>query len=258
MGTREKSILYPNANWEDCFEFAKNIADFNLKTVAYSEVAKKYGLSSTTTKSFTAKISASKQFGLITTSSGAMQLTEFAKRMIYPTEDITQMKVESFAMPPLYQKLISAYDGKALPSKDIFENILMSNYKIAKAVKAHAAKCFFESAEQLELIKGGIFCYSEVLNGLTNVNHSDELVPEKEAPIVPDSTENSDVAQQQFEAPLPVPESAADYISQNIPVASGKVARIIIPVDSTRDDALLIKDMFNALMKRKFQINPED
>ncbi len=254
MGTREKSNLYPNATWEDCFEFAKTIAGFNLKSVSYTEVAKKYGLTSTTTKSFTAKISSSKQFGFITTSSGAIQLTELAKNMIYPTGDITLMKVESFAMPPLYQKLISAYDGKALPPRDIFENILMGSYKIAKAVKANAAKCFFESADQLDLVKGGIFCYSEVKNGLTNDNPSDEPVSEKEAPIVSESTENSDAIQQQLETPLPVPESAADYISQNIPVASGKVAKIIIPVDSTEDDLLLIKDMFDVLLKRKFKI----
>ena len=161
MGTREKSNLYPNATWEDCFEFSKTISSFNLKAVSYSEVAKKYGLTSTTTKSFTGKISSSKQFGLITTSSGSIQLTDLAKKLIYPTSDIRQLKIESFKLPPLYEKIIAAYDGKALPNQEIFENILMSEYKIAKNVKSHAAKCFFESANQLELIKGGILCYNE-------------------------------------------------------------------------------------------------
>ena len=51
MGTREKSALYPNATWEDCLEFIRTIDSFKLKSVSYMEVAKRYGLSSTTTKS---------------------------------------------------------------------------------------------------------------------------------------------------------------------------------------------------------------
>ena len=53
---REKSALYPGATWAECIELIKKISSFNLKAVSYQELAKKYGLSSTTTKSFTAKI----------------------------------------------------------------------------------------------------------------------------------------------------------------------------------------------------------
>ena len=102
MPNREKSNLYPNSTWEDCLEFIKVVSDFCLSTVSYSEVAKKYGLSSIQTKSFTAKISTAKQFGLITTSSGAIQLTQLAKDILYPTGDITVLMVESFRNPPLY------------------------------------------------------------------------------------------------------------------------------------------------------------
>ena len=76
MADREKSALYPGATWSECLELIKRIDSFGLKTVSYQELAKKYGLSSVTTKSFTAKIGAAKQFGLIITSQGsAVQLT---------------------------------------------------------------------------------------------------------------------------------------------------------------------------------------
>lgn len=254
MGTREKSNLYPNATWDDCFEFSKTISSFNLKAVAYSEVAKKYGLSSTSTKSFTGKISSSKQFGLITTSSGSIQLTDLAKKIIYPTSDISKLKIESFKLPPLYEKIIATYDGKALPSKEIFENILMSEYKIAKNVKSHAAKCFFESANQLGLIKGGILCYNEsVYDDLTQESNNDKNIT--------DTVDNSNELEKEKTNNLSVPsqnDNSSDFITQNIPVESGKVAKIIIPIDANEDDLLLIKDMFDVLLKRKFKINPEN
>jgi hypothetical protein len=259
MATREKSNLYPNATWEDCFEFIKVIDSFNLKTVSYSEVAKKYGLSSTTTKSFTGKISSSKQFGLITTSSGSIQITDLAKKLIYPTDDIRKLKIESFRLPPLYDKLISAYDGKALPNNEKFENILMSEYKIAKNVKSNAAKCFFESANQLGLIKGGILCYNDSIdeNSISALdNDSSKAADEYSNPNYNDKP--TDNISHSNELSSSAAENSSDFIIQNIPVESGKVAKIIIPIDANEDDLLLIKDMFEVLLKRKFKINTEN
>ena len=253
MPNREKSNLYPNSTWEDCLEFIKVVSDFCLSTVSYSEVAKKYGLSSIQTKSFTAKISTAKQFGLITTSSGAIQLTQLAKDILYPTGDITALMVESFRNPPLYEKLIAEYDGKALPTKEIFENILMSKYKITKSAKSSAAQCFFTSADQLGIIKGGIFAYSDTLNQ-SDVSTSNEHVENNEV--------KSDIETQQLVSnnlstsnseQLKV-NNSSEYIVQNIPVSSGKVARIEIPIDAEEDDLWLIKDMLDVVLKRKFKL----
>ena len=80
MAEREKSALYPAVTWEECIDFIKNIDTFKQKTVAYKAVAELYGLTSVTTKSFTQKVGTAKQFGLITTSSSTIQLTEIAKK----------------------------------------------------------------------------------------------------------------------------------------------------------------------------------
>ena len=53
---------------------------------------------------------------------------------------------------------------------------------------------------------------------------------------------------------VPVP-GEADYITQAIPFTSGKIARFIIPVDATEDDLLLLHDMFDVLLKRKFKLD---
>lgn len=254
MAEREKSALYPGATWDECMELIKKISSFNLKAVSYQELAKKYGLSSTTTKSFTAKIGAAKQFGLVTTAQGnTIQLTDASKKLMYPTgESIRGIELVCFAQAPLYSKLISKYNGVALPAQELLANILMNEYRITRSVKDSAAKCFLESAEQLGLIKGGILCYSDAQN--------EPEEPEVKQP----ATEEFDVATQVVAAPTPsaatqvvqAPVSGeADYITQAIPFASGKIARFIIPVDATEDDLLLLHDMFDVLLKRKFKLD---
>ena len=244
MAEREKSALYPNATWNDCFEFVQIVDSFRLKAVAYTEVAKKLGLNSVATKSFTGKISTSKQFGLITTSAGTIQLTDTCRRLLYPTGgDTYSIKHACFTQPPLYNKLIAIYDGKALPSVEILGNILMNEHKIAKAVKDNAAKCFLESAEELGLIKGGILCYADC-----------ETTPNTSATSEQEDASSNDSSS--F-TPADTTKSSAEseYITQSIPTQSGKVAKIIIPIDAQEDDLYMIKDMLDVILKRKFKLS---
>lgn len=252
MAEREKSALYPGMTWNECIDLIQKVNSFNLRAVSYQAVAEKYGLTSTTAKSFTARIGAAKQFGLITTAQGStIQLTDASKRILYPTGDETkEVKLSCFAQPPLYTKLISKYDGTALPSVAILANILMNEYRITRAVKDNAAKCFIESAEQLDILKGGVLCYSEAKN--------EDLIPSEEQ--ISETVEETDSVQSETEKvpQVTVPSIAAteaDYISQSIPFESGKIARFIIPIDATADDLLLLRDMFDVLLKRKFKID---
>lgn len=250
----EKSALYPSVNWQDCLEFVNIVASFNLKSVSYAEVAKKYGLKSPTAKSFTYKISSCKQFGLITTAGGSViQLTDVCKRLLYPTgEDINAITRECFSLPPLYGRLIALYDGKALPNKEILSNILMNDHRIQKPVKDIAAQVFLESAEQLGLIKGGVLCYSEIdeCKALSNEQQGKSLdtLPGIEAGVTTLAQNLSSISGNSVAG-------EADYITQNIPFESGKIARFSIPVDATEDDLLLLRDIFDVILKRKFKFN---
>lgn len=248
----EKSALYPMVSWEVCLDFVKTVAAFNLKVVSYNEVAKKYGLNSPTAKSFTSKVSSCKQFGLITTSGGnVIQLTDTCKRLLYPAgEDTLSIARACFTMPPLYNKLVALYDGKAVPNQELLSNLLMRDYKIQKSVKEVAARVFVESAEQLGLIKGGILCYSE--NEQTDppaqqdVCESNDPIPGARVAVA----SLSDALQPYASTPV---SNESDYITQTIPFESGKIARFSIPVDATEDDLLLLHDMFEVILKRKFK-----
>ena len=253
MAEREKSALYPAVTWNECIDLIQKIDSFKLRAVSYQALAEKYGLTSTTTKSFTARIGAAKQFGLITTAQGStVQMTDVSKRILYPTGDeIRDVELSCFAQPPLYAKLISKYDGKAVPSATILANILMNEYRITRAVKDNAAKCFIESAEQLNIFRGGILCYSETKDKESPPVEDQKSESVKEA----DNTQSEDENVSRGAVPAITACAEADYISQSIPFASGKVARFIIPVDATEDDLLLLHDMFDVLLKRKFKID---
>lgn len=225
-----------------------------MKAVSYQELAKKYGLSSTTTKSFTAKIGAAKQFGLVTTAQGnTIQLTDASKKLLYPTgESVRGVELTCFAQAPLYSKLISKYDGMALPAQELLANILMNEYRITRSVKDSAAKCFLESAEQLELIKGGILCYTDAENEPEEPTAKQPVTEETDIPTQVIAPPTPSAAAQVVQVPVP---GEADYITQAIPFTSGKIARFIIPVDATEDDLLLLHDMFDVLLKRKFKLD---
>lgn len=253
MAEREKSALYPAVTWNECIDLIQKIDSFKLRAVSYQALAEKYGLTSTTTKSFSARIGAAKQFGLITTAQGStVQLTDASKRILYPTGDeIRDVELSCFAQPPLYAKLISKYDGAAVPSAALLANILMNEYRITRAVKDNAAKCFIESAEQLNIYRGGVLCYSEAKDKEFPPVEDQKSEPVKET----DNTQSEVENVSKGAVPAITASADADYISQSIPFASGKVARFIIPVDATEDDLLLLHDMFAVLLKRKFKID---
>ncbi len=249
MADREKSALYPAYTIDECVKFIEVINSLNSKIVSYSAVAEKYGLSSVTTKSFTQKIGSAKQYGLITTSSSTIQITEHARNILYPiANDIGKLYCECFKLPPLYSALIDRYNGKAIPNESILANLLMSDYKISKVAKDNAARVFIENAEHLGFIKAGVFNYS---NDGNEESKESGLRDESEDINESHSTKNEEIS---AHSRLDLG-NESDYIIQSYPVESGKIAKICIPIDSTEDDLYAIRDLLDIIMKRKFKIN---
>jgi len=247
---RERSVAYPYASWGDCLDFIKLVDAFRASHVSYDEAAKKCGVS-TNTISFKAKLSSSRQFGLIETTGNVISLTSNAKRLLYPTgNDEPQIIFECFANPPLYSKLVGIYNGKALPTEVVLSNVILNDYSIARNAKDTAAQFFIQNAIEMGFVRAGVLDYS-----LRKSENATNGVPDN-PPI------SLGEGEERFE---PVPAdgvgtqsvtaaSESDYIAQIIPTESGKVARIIIPVDATEDDLWLIRDTLDVIMKRRFKI----
>jgi len=246
---RERSVAYPYASWTDCKEFIKLIDSFRASQVSYDEAAKKSGVS-IQALSFKAKLSASRQFGLIETSGNVISLSNSAKKLLYPIgNDEPQIALECFANPPLYLKLIGEYNGKSLPTEIVLSNVLMNDYAIARNAKDTAARFFIQNATEMGFVRAGVLNHSlcEDVNSSTNTPDISLDIVDDKAPIYATGSV----------IPQPIIENECDYISQVIPTESGKAARIIIPLTATEDDLWIIRDSLDIIMKRKFKIEIE-
>lgn len=228
---REKSALYPAITISECYEFIRQIDSLGGKAVPYASILGLLGLTSPTTKSFQNKISTSKQYGFITTGSSTAQLTDIAKRILYPSNgeaESKQLLIESFGNPPLYAKLIDRFKDKALPPKSQLSNILLNEYRIIKQVKDNAAECFIESASYLGLLQNGVLCF--------------DLTADKELSNSDDCYDEISVAQSSKHAKkeIKVEEQETGY-NFEIPTLGKKSARFYIPDGVTEKDIDYIK-----------------
>lgn len=247
---KEKSVLYPSSTWTECEELITKIDKYSGK-VSYDIVTQDYGLKNASAKSFKYRISTAKQFGLVNTMSGALELTDLARQYLYPINGYVQaeIKMKCFQLPPLYAKLIDRFNGRSLPNVTQLGNILFQDYKIVKTVIAKAAKCFLENAELMGISSNGVLNYNSQSIAINE--------PQEEHTAM---IENNDIVDRPPTTTITVPETTLkpkpiekDYIQQNYETESGKLAQIIIPKDATQDDLAAISDMLTILIKRRFK-----
>lgn len=224
---REKSALYPAVTLEDCLEFIRKIDSIGGESVSYASIISLMGLKNPTTRSFLSRISASKQYGLILTGNSKAQLTDVGRRILRSAdeEQTKNLLVDAFINPPLYQKLVERFFGKALPPKNQLANLLMNEYRIIRQVKDLAADCFYKSAQFLGLITDGVL-YAEAYEKLyaceqsayqeqkNTVSSIEETLPYRKA-------QESD--------------HGTGYYFE-IPTLSKNTAKIFIPADVTQKD----------------------
>ena len=237
--SREKSPLYPAVTIKEAVEFLKQIDALGGKSVSYTSILSAMGLSSPTTRSFITRISASKQYGFITTGASTVQLTDFAKKILYPIDDSKQMEqkmlIEAFSKPPIYTKLIERFENKALPQKVQLSNILMNDYHIVKTVKDNAAECFIENAENLGVLLNGVLTLD------INDSSKESYLEEQNDRIEQSSAETINNEEVYIASSMP------SYYNFEIPTLNGKSVKIQIPEEITEKDldyiALYIKQM---------------
>lgn len=150
---KPKSKEYPACSFDDAISFVEKLKNYPVRQpITYSIAAKEHGFASVNTKSFKYRLSAAKQFGLLTTASGeTLILTDWAYDLVMPTkskEEIDAIKLQCFQNPKLYAELLNSYEGKSLPPQSTLENLLVQSYGIVPSVKEVAAKTFRDSAIQ--------------------------------------------------------------------------------------------------------------
>lgn len=241
--TEGKSKQHPNTTWDECLEFIKIIDRKKLNKVSYNVIAEEYGLKNYSTRSFTQKVSTSKQFGLIETGNLTIQLTDIAKKILYPTSDLQVEKItlECFSKPPLYKQLVEKYKGKAVPTENILSNVLLNDFNITKSAKDNAAHVFIQNAEMMGVLIGGVLHYQQ----------DNEIIEEPPIEEVKKEVENVKEEEEKIEESSIAKNNS--YFTINIPTSTGKPAQIQIPNDLETEDAELVKNMLNANIEVYFK-----
>lgn len=156
--SKEKSAMYPAYTINEVLEsFVKIVDSLGSNKVSVEIVARTMGVSATT-KSFTRKMSAARQYDLIEVSKGIIELTSLAKNILYPVSDDTDIYLmEAFKKPQIYEKLISRFNGRALPNIVVLSNVLLeAEFSITKNVKDLVAQKFIDNCNDLGILTNGI------------------------------------------------------------------------------------------------------
>lgn len=239
-----KSKEYPAVTLGKAIEFVKKFKDYQIKRPISYAIAAEAIRVKPTTKSFTYTLSAAKQFGLITTSSGkTLTLTDVANRLVRPVEDasvLNRLRVDCFALPNLYTDLINEYSGRSMPAIEVLENVLVSNYDIAPNAANTAATTFIETANEVGTIHNGILdmnsdpsIFKETQNTMTEVINQGTTATELKIDKLQET---------EFEAPL------------SIPFGEKKKALLYMPLDVKTEDAEYALEMIKLMFKRMYGV----
>lgn len=151
-----RSSGYPVFSLEDCVDAVKQVKQgLGMGFSSRDLVAKAMGYSGVTGASGT-KISACVHFGLLSRSGNTYAVSELSNKILTPIsgEERTEALVEAANSPSLYNKLITVYEGKALPN--MLENILSREYGIIDNSAKRAAEIFKKSLEYAGLLRNGV------------------------------------------------------------------------------------------------------
>ena len=246
-GTKERSALYPAIALDECIEFIELINKLGGRKVALTSIAEVIGVS-TTTYSFKAKISSSKQFGLIKSAGGAVELSDTAKRILYPTDDVTtkELLLQCLMAAPLYRKLIERYNDQAVPTEERLGNILLQEYSITRAAKDVAAKRFLTSVEYAGVLQNGVLILGAA-DDETDGERQDAVLKEQNVSTMDNGKEKLQVGTTQARA------LQSEGYHFTIPTLSGAAAQVLLPKEITAKDLdyilLYIQSMLPAFIE---------
>jgi hypothetical protein len=145
---RERSTRYPGVPLSDCVELCKFIESRGLDGLTAADIATALGYKNIKTNTFSARLSAARQFGLIDLSNEGYSLTMLAKSILHPVDpsDLPRLHRQALIEPPIYAELVERLAEKRVPDPAILGNVLYHNHHIIASAKESAAEAFLASA----------------------------------------------------------------------------------------------------------------
>ena len=147
-GRRERSARYPGAPLPEAIELARFVDDHGLDGTSAEAIASSMGFESIKTRTFSARLSAARQFGLLSLSDSGYTLTPSARSILHPIDpdELPRMHREALKVPSLYADLIIRLADRKVPEPERLANLLYHSYQITTSAKLPAAEAFIESS----------------------------------------------------------------------------------------------------------------
>ncbi|HEX8201643.1 MAG TPA: hypothetical protein VF590_14260 [Isosphaeraceae bacterium] len=145
---RERSARYPGVPLDEALEFCRVLDDRGLDGLSGAAIAAALGFTNIKTNSFSARISAARQFGLLRPAEDGYALTPLARAILHPVDraELPRLHRRALLEPPLYAELAARLAERKVPEPAILGNVLYHHHHITAAAKLIAAEAFLASA----------------------------------------------------------------------------------------------------------------
>jgi hypothetical protein len=222
-GRRERSARYPGASLPEAIELARFVDDQGLDGTSAEAIAASMGFESIKTRTFSSRLSAARQFGLITLDGSGYRLSPLARSILHPIDplELPRLHREALKAPPLYADLMVRLADRRVPEPDRLANLLYHSYQITASAKLIAAESFVDSARFAGALDNEGFLRPE---GLPNLRPAPALPTTSTSPPAPESEAG---AQRRRSAPEPSPGVRFDLRLWGVDL--GKVVRVRAP-----------------------------
>jgi hypothetical protein len=147
-GKRERSTRHPGVPLAESIELARFVEERGLDGLTAGDIATSLGYKNIKTNTFSARLSAARQFGLVALKDEGYSLTPLARSILHPVDpaEVPRLHRQALLEPTLYAELAAQFADKKLPDASILGNVLYHNHQIISSAKQSAAEAFLESA----------------------------------------------------------------------------------------------------------------
>lgn len=151
---RERSTRYPGVTLAESLKFCESIQNLGVDGLSSAEIATALGHRNIKTNTFSSRLSAARQFGLLQLTGDGYALTPLARSILHPVDpaELPALYRQALLKPPLYAELAERLGGKKVPEPTILGNVLYHHHDIIATAKQAAAEAFLESARFAEAL----------------------------------------------------------------------------------------------------------
>ncbi len=145
---RGRSKQYPRVPLQVSIELVQTMDQKGLDGLAKDDIAAALGYSNIKTNTFSGRLSAAGQFGLLTIQGNKeYHLTPLARAILHPVDprEVPALHRKALRKSGLYSTLIDRFEGKRLPEPALLANLLYRDFDITSNAKLLAAENFLES-----------------------------------------------------------------------------------------------------------------